>query len=118
MKDESPKTTDRALARRRWRTAARVGDAAVTTLGDVLRLVLRFGISALLILLIAGLLFSCIFAYYVKNSLTTDLNISLSDYSLSLSSTVWAYAADGSLSELAVLQTDENRIWVDYEDIP
>ncbi len=118
MKENSPKKKEHRAVSRRLRIAGRVGDAAVTTVGDVLRLVLRLAISAVLILLCAGLLFGCIFAYYVKNTLTTDLNISLSDYSLSLSSTIWAYNPDGSLAELAVLQTDENRTWVDYEDIP
>ena len=105
-------------ARQRLRAAARVGDAAVTTAGDIVLAVLKILISAVLVLITAGLLFACIFAYYVKNSLTTDLNISLSDYSLSLSSTIWAYDDSGSPVELAVLQTDENRIWIDYEDIP
>ena len=105
-------------ARQRLRAAARVGAAAVTTAGDIVLAVLKILISAVLVLITAGLLFACIFAYYVKNSLTTDLNISLSDYSLSLSSTIWAYDDSGSPVELAVLQTDENRIWIDYEDIP
>ena len=43
-----------------------------------------------------------------------DLDISLDDYSLSESSTV--YDRDGNV--LATLKGSENRIWVDYEDIP
>ena len=120
MKQASSKEKTGAAnrSRRFWRSAARAGDAAVTTVGDLLRLALRILISVVLILVCAGLLFSCIFAYYVKTSLTTDLNITLSDYALSLSSTIWAYDNQGGTYELAVLQTDENRIWVDYEDIP
>ena len=116
---QQPKRPRRSVPTRRGlRTAARVGDAAVTTAGDVVRLVLRILISVVLIVVCAGLLFSCIFAYYVKTSLTTDLNITLSDYSLSLSSTIWAYDNQGGTYELAVLQSDENRTWVNYEDIP
>ncbi len=120
MKERSEKEKLRAAARRKrtLRTAARVGDTAVTTVGDVIRGVVRILVSALLILICAGLLLGCIFAYYVKNNLTIDLNISLEDYSLSLSSTIWAYNNDGTVTELAVLQTDENRTWVDYENIP
>ena len=129
MKASDPKNkpTRRRRFRRRvsnWTTrqklvrAARMGDAAITTVGDLVRLVLKILISVILVALTSGLMFMCIFAYYVKNSLTTDLNITLSDYSLSLSSTILAYDSSGSPVELAALQTDENRIWVDYADIP
>ena len=129
MKDSTPdkKTPKRRRSRRRvssWTTrqklmrAARVGDTAVTTVGDVVRLAVKILISVLLVALTSGLLFMCIFAYYVKNSLTTDLNITLSDYSLSLSSTIWAYDDNGSPVELAVLRTDENRTWLNYDEIP
>ena len=123
-KDDNTPASRPRPARRRWttrqklRAAARVGDAAVTTAEDVVRLALKIIVSAVLVLITSSLLFACIFAYYVKNNLTTDLNISLSDYTVSLSSTIWAYDKNGSKVELAVLQTDENRIWVDYDDIP
>ena len=124
QKDDTSPRKRKRRARQRWttrqklRAAARVGDAAVTTVADLVRLVLKLVASALLVLLTAGLLFACIFAYYVKNNLSTDLNITLSDYTVSLSSTIWAYDKAGGKVELAVLQTDENRTWVDYEDIP
>ena len=100
------------------RTALAVGDAAVSTLGNMVRFIVRIVLSVLLVLLLGGLLFACIFAYYVKNNLTTDLNITLEDYAISLSSTVWAYDNNGQTVELAVLATDENRIWVDYDELP
>lgn len=100
------------------RTALAVGDAAISTVGDMVRFIVRIVLSVLLVLLLGGLLFACIFAYYVKNTLTTDLNITLEDYAISLSSTVWAYDNNGQTVELAVLATDENRIWVDYDELP
>ena len=112
------RTVSRWTTRQKLRAAGRVGDAALTTVGDVVRIVLNIVISAILVLLTAGLIFACIFAYYVKNNLSTDLNITLTDYRISLSSTIWAYDKKGNPVELAVLQTDENRVWVDYEDIP
>jgi len=121
---DTPPAQRKRRSRPRWttrqklRAAARVGDAAVTAAADLVRLVLKVIVSALLVLITSGLLFACVFAYYVKNNLTTDLNITLSDYTVSLSSTIWAYDKSGGKVELAVLQTDENRIWVDYEDIP
>ena len=61
-----------------------------------------------------ALLFVCIFAFYVKTTLVDDLDISLEDYSLSESSTVY----DNAGNVMATLSSGENRIWVDYEDIP
>ena len=82
------------------RTALAVGDAAISTVGDMVRFIVRIVLSVLLVLLLGGLLFACIFAYYVKNTLTTDLNITLEDYAISLSSTVWAYDNNGQTVEL------------------
>ena len=112
------RSVGRWTTRQKLRAAGRVGDAALTTVGDVVRVALNIVISAILVLVTAGLIFACIFAYYVKNNLATDLNITLLDYRVSLSSTIWAYDKNGAKVELAVLQTEENRTWVDYEDIP
>ena len=43
--------------RQKLRRAARMGDAAVTTVGDVVRLVCKIVISVLLVALTSGLLF-------------------------------------------------------------
>ena len=72
------------------RTAGVVGSAAARTAGGLTRLAVKLAVSLLLVFLTAGLLFACIFAYYVKNTLATDLNITLEDYAISLSSTIWA----------------------------
>lgn len=117
-KTKAPRKKHSLFASRKTRTALTVGDAVVSTAGSMVRFLVRLVLSVLLVLLLGGLLFACIFAYYVKNSLATDLNITLEDYTISLSSTIWAYDNDGNTVELAVLQTNENRIWVDYEDLP
>ena len=103
------RSVGRWTTRQKLRAAGRVGDAALTTVGDVVRVALNIVISAILVLVTAGLIFACIFAYYVKNNLATDLNITLLDYRVSLSSTIWAYDKNGAKVELAVLQTEENR---------
>ena len=105
------------------RGAAAVTDAAALTVGGVLRLALRIIVTVLLVGITTLLLFTCIFAYYVKTCLSTDLNISLTDYTLSLSSTIYTteYNDQGEIVpgvELAVLESSEDRIWVDYDDIP
>ena len=75
-------------------------------------------LARLLIFLTTGLLFACIFAFYVKTTLQDDLDVSLSDYSLSESSIIYYEDNNGEWQELATLSGRENRIWVDLEDIP
>ncbi len=94
--------------------AARVARAAGGAVGGALSLTLKIIVTVVLVLLTTMLLFVCIFAFYVKTSLVDELDISLDDFSLSESSTV--YDSEGNV--LATLSGSENRIWVDYEDIP
>ncbi|HIS72947.1 MAG TPA: PBP1A family penicillin-binding protein [Candidatus Scatomorpha pullicola] len=92
------------------KAARTAGSAAVGALSLALKIV----VTALLVILTTSLLFVCIFAFYVKTTLVDDLDISLDDFSLSESSTV--YDINGDV--MATLSSGENRIWVDYEDIP
>ena len=89
-------------------------DAATSIVGAVFKVV---G-TVLLILMVSGLLFTCIFAYYIKNSLTPNMDISLEDFQLSESSTIWFQNSNGEWQELVTLVGRYKRIWVDYEDIP
>ena len=94
--------------------AERVARAAGGAVGGALSLTLKIIVTVVLVLLTTMLLFVCIFAFYVKTSLVDELDISLDDFSLSESSTV--YDSEGNV--LATLSGSENRIWVDYKDIP
>lgn len=94
--------------------AARAADATVSVAGAILRVL---G-TILLIVLVTGLLFLCIFAYYVKNCLSTDLDVQLSDFTVSLSSSILYEDSDGNWQNLTNLSSTENRVWVDYADIP
>ena len=80
--------------------------------------ILRVLGTILLIVLVTGLLFLCIFAYYVKNCLSTDLDVQLSDFTVSLSSSILYEDSDGNWQNLTNLSSTENRVWVDYADIP
>lgn len=104
-------------ARRVRRTAGKVVDTTASGIGFVLRNALKVIVTVLLIFITTGLLFTCIFAVYVKTCLTDDLNVSLEEMTLSLSSII-LYEDDGEWKELATLYSEEDRIWVDYEDIP
>lgn len=70
-----------------------------------------------LIFITTGLLFACIFAYYVKTCIMPGVGLDLDDYTLKQSSIIY-YEEDGQWKELVTLSGSEKRIWVDYEDIP
>ena len=100
------------------RIAFKVTDAAVNTASDILLTALKILGSVFIVLVLAGMLFACIFAYYVKTRLTPELDVSLDDYRLNQSSTIWFADSSGQWSELITLTGRENRVWVDYENIP
>ena len=91
-----------------------VGDTAAGTVGVVFKII---G-TVLMILLVSGMMFACVFAYYVKTCLTPNLDLSLEDFKLNESSTVWYQDASGEWRELANLSGKEKRVWVDYDEIP
>ncbi len=90
----------------------------VDTATGVVSTVLKLIGSIVLALLLAGLLFACIFAYYVKTSLTPNVSLSLEDYRLAESGTIYYQDAAGVWRELVTLQADEDRVWVDYDKFP
>ena len=104
----------KAAGRVAFRAAGFTVDAASSVVSSIFKI---FG-SVMLILLIAALLFACVFAYYVKNFLTPQMDLSLEDYQLSESSTIWYQNSAGEYQELVTLAGQYKRIWVDYEDIP
>ncbi len=104
-------------ARKTRRAAAAVADTTAVGIGFVLRTALKTVVTLILILITTGLLFTCIFAVYVKTCLTEDLNVSLEEMTLSLSSTI-LYRDGDEWKELQKLYSDEDRIWVDYDQIP
>ena len=98
---------------------AKGAEVGARTVGGIVTLILKIIGTILLICITTGLIFMCIFAIYVKNSLSTELDVNLSDFSLAQTSTIYYYDDDsGQYRELAQLHMEENRVWVDYEDIP
>ena len=106
---------DRKKAKKIAKTTA---DVTAVTVGGALRLALRIFLTVLMVLIITGLLFALIFAYYIKTELNPKLKVTLEDASLSLSSTIWYTDEEGNDRELKTLTSRENRIWVDYENLP
>ena len=104
--------------RRLFSSTARAADRTVDLVIDTITVIIKLVFSVLLVLLIAGLLFALIFAYYVKTSLTPNVDISLEEYRLSESSNIWYKDSAGNWQILETLSGKQNRIWVDYDQIP
>ena len=118
MSDKKPASENQLKARQAARGILRIGGFTIDTLSITLVSVLRVLGSLLLIILVTGVLFGCIFAYYVKTCLTPDLDLSLEDYQLSEASTIWFQDLAGEWQEAITIGGDQRRIWVEYEDIP
>lgn len=68
---------------------------------------------------LAMLIFVCIFAAYIKNDLSHQVDFSVEGFSLDQTSVI--YYQDRQTGEWQVLKDlygEENRVWVSYEDIP
>ncbi len=117
MNEEENKGKDKA-PKKAGRIARAAVNLTVDTISATIGSVFKVLGSILLILLIAGMLFACIFAYYVKTCLTPNINLSLEDYKLSESSRIYYEDSSGEWQELVTLAGTQNRIWVDYDQIP
>ena len=104
--------------RRARRAAGKVVDTTAAGAGFVLRMGVKVVITALLVFITTGMVLACIFAVYVKTCMT-DLDLTPEELSSAMSSTVWAVDQNtGEKTELEVLHATENRIWVEYDQIP
>ncbi len=100
------------------KSAMKAADVTAATAGGVTHTVVKVLATILVICITTGLLFTCIFAYYVKTNLSKDLGVSLEDMTVNLASTIYYTDESGNYKELASLHGMENRIWVEYENIP
>lgn len=101
------------------RKVARAAETGARGIGGVILFILRAIGTLLLILVTTGVIFACIFAVYVKTTIYQELDVDLSEFALNQTSTI--YALNETTGEYQVLQTlysEENRIWVEYKDIP
>lgn len=106
--------------RRARRVASSVVDTAATGTGFVLRTGVKVAVTALLVFLTTGMILACIFAVYVKSCLDEELDLTPEELSSSLSSHIWVESSPGSNDwrELEILYATENRLWVEYDQIP
>ena len=100
------------------RKALDTADTVVEKGGSVAGKVFKVIGTLFLIFIVTALLFTCIFAYYVKTCIMPNVRLDLEDVALNQSSTIFYQDKSGQWQELITLSGAENRIWVDYEDIP
>ena len=75
--------------------------------------------TVLLIGLLTCFMIGGIFAIYVKTTLGPTLKVNADDYTMNLSSVIYYQdKSSGEWKELQTIHGQENRIWVDYKDIP
>ena len=98
--------------------AKATASAVAFTAGGTVRLALKTLLTIFLIVLTTGMIFTCIFAVYVKTCLTSDLDITMEDFTLNLSSKLYYQDSAGEYQELTTLYNKENRVWVEASEIP
>ncbi len=99
--------------RKRKKKGGGPGAAAVAlTVGKVLGTLILIGICTCAIL-------ACFAAFYIKTVILPQAHVDASTFKMDLSSTIYYNDPDtGALRELRTLHGDENRVLVDYADIP
>ena len=78
----------------------------------------RIALSVFLVLTITVLLVVGIFAVYVFAFVDGTLDYELTDLKLDYTSVMYATDENGKEYELAGVHSTENRIWVDYDEVP
>lgn len=74
--------------------------------------------TLILIGIVTGLIFMCIFAFYVKTCITPSIDLDLDDFTLKQSSTIYYKDSHDQWQKLTTLHGEENRIWVNGDKIP
>jgi len=107
------------MAHKKKRTAGQITLTGAKAVGRIVALVLKVLGTLILIGITSALIFTCIFLIYVKTNLTSELGLSLENFTMNESSIVYYLdRSTGEYKELVTLQSGEYRIWVDYEEIP
>ena len=111
------KTWFQNLNKKKLAKEAALGAGSVV--GRIIGLALRIVLTVVLIAVCTGFLFVVIFSAYVKNTMKEDLSVSLSEFSLNQTSTIYYWNKNTGqyevLDRLSGLSGD--RVWVDYEDL-
>ena len=83
----------------------------------ILRMFQTIG-TLILVAVLTGSLVCCYGAIYIKTVIMPNSELDMSAYTMDENSVIYYYDDAGDPVELDTLSGDENREWVDYEDIP
>ncbi len=75
-------------------------------------------LSLFMIVIITGCIVVTVFTVYVMQFADSSFDVDLKNVELSYTSFIYANDKDGNQVEVTRLSGDENRIWVDIEDMP
>ncbi len=107
------------LSKKSRRIAKETAKTGARTIGGVVGLVFKILGTVILIGITTMLVFACIFAVYCKTNYSEGLDVEPEDFSMNLSSTIYAMNNQtGQYEELVTLSSTEYRMWVDYDEIP
>lgn len=106
IKDEQPKKRKR-----------RDKEKVKRTVGGILTVIGTTISSMLLVLVIMMCIVVTVITVYILDFKDSSVEIDLKETDMKYTSIVYAYNADGQEVELKRLVKEENRIWIDYEDI-
>lgn len=107
IKDEQPKKKNKK----------RNSEKVKRTVGGVLTVIGTTISAMLLVLVIMMCIVVTVITVYILDFKDSSIEIDLKETDMKYTSIVYAYNADGQEVELKRLVKEENRIWVDYEDI-
>lgn len=108
IKEEQPKK--RSSKKSRSRAAKNFGHA-MTIVGTTFS-------AMLLILVIMVCIVATVLAVYVLDFADNSYDANLKDVEMKYTSFVYGYDEDNELVEIKRLAAEQNRVWVDYEDMP
>lgn len=98
--------------------AKKIAKTGARSVGGLITLIIKIIGTLLLIGVTTSLIFSCIFAVYVKTNLTSGLDISLKDQAQKESSVIYIKDPATGSEEKIVIQSSVYRKWIGYDLIP
>lgn len=96
---------------KRKRTVGQIIGGTIANIGRVIAVLIMVGI-------ITGCIVASVMTVYILRYMNADEQISLDNFDMRYTTILYAYDESEQLYELQRLQTKENRIWVDYDNIP
>lgn len=109
IKDEHPKKKKSSTKQRKERIKRTIG-GALTVIGTTIS-------AMLLVFVIMMCIVVTVVTVYILDFKDSSVEINLKETDMKYTSIIYAYNADGQEVELKRLVKEENRIWVDYEEI-